>query len=63
MEKIRSLIKFLNDSYMELKRVTWPSYEMIAGGTAAVILVSLVFVIYMWIIDLIVTQLLGLILR
>ncbi len=63
MSGIKNLITFLEESYAELKRVTWPSKEMVLGGTAAVILVSLVFVIYMWIIDLIVSQIISWILR
>lgn len=63
MRAINNLITFLQESYSELKRVTWPSREMVLGGTAAVLLVSLVFVLYMWIIDLIVSQIISWILR
>ncbi len=63
MRAINKLITFLQESYSELKRVTWPSKEMVLGGTAAVLLVSLVFVLYMWVIDLIVSQIISWILR
>ncbi len=49
---IRKFINFVRESKAELQRVTWPTKEAIIGGTAAVILLSLILVIYMWIIDL-----------
>ncbi len=63
MAAIKNLITFIEESYNELKRVTWPSKEMVIGGTAAVLLVSFIFVLYMWIIDLIVSQIISWILR
>jgi len=57
------LINFIRDSINEVKRVTWPTREQVIGGTLAVILVSTVLVIYMWIADLIITRLLSLVMR
>ncbi len=57
------LINFIRDSINEVKRVTWPTREQVIGGTLAVILVSFVLVVYMWIADLIITRLLSLVMR
>ncbi len=56
-------IDFLRETRAELSRVTWPSREAIIGGTAAVILVSAIFVAFMWVIDLLLTRGLSLLLK
>lgn len=56
-------IQFLKEVRAELTRVTWPTREMVIGGTVVVFLVSLFLVIYMGVLDFIITKLLGLILR
>lgn len=60
---INKLITFIKESIAEAKRVTWPTREAIIGGTVVVILVSLFLVVFMWIIDLIVTRFLALLMR
>jgi len=57
--KINQLISFIKESRAELNRVTWPTREAVIGGTVVVILVSLILVIYMGIVDFIVTKILG----
>ena len=52
------LIRFLRESKAETARMTWPTRDAIIGGTAVVIGVSAIFVIFMWVIDLIVSKLL-----
>ncbi len=58
--KLQQAITFLREVRAELNRVTWPTREAVIGGTVAVIVLSLILVIYMGIIDFIVTKLLGL---
>jgi len=54
---------FLRETKAELSRVTWPSREAIIGGTAAVILVSGIFVAFMWVVDLLLTRGLALLIK
>ncbi len=58
--KIQQALTFLREVRAELNRVTWPTREAVIGGTVAVIVLSLILVIYMGIIDFIVTKILGL---
>ncbi len=58
--KIQQAVTFLREVRAELNRVTWPTREAVIGGTVAVIVLSLILVVYMGIIDFIVTKLLGL---
>ena len=44
--------RFLTDVRRELTRVTWPTRREVWATTVVVILTSLVFGVYLWIIDL-----------
>jgi preprotein translocase subunit SecE len=55
---VNRLIRFLKESKAETARMTWPTRDAIIGGTAVVIGVSAVFVIFMWVVDLIISRLL-----
>ena len=44
--------RFLTDVRSELARVTWPTRREVWATTVVVILTSLVFGVYLWIIDL-----------
>jgi preprotein translocase subunit SecE len=43
---------FLSEVRNELKRVTWPSNKEVYATTVVVILVSIFFGVYLWILDL-----------
>ncbi|MGB7219528.1 MAG: preprotein translocase subunit SecE [Vicinamibacterales bacterium] len=43
---------FLSEVRNELRRVTWPSWNEVRATTIVVILVSLFFGIYLWLLDL-----------
>ena len=43
---------FLSEVRNELKRVTWPSQKEVYATTVVVILTSLFFGIYLWVLDL-----------
>ena len=43
---------FLSEVRNELKRVTWPSQKEVYATTVVVILVSLFFGVYLWLLDL-----------
>jgi preprotein translocase subunit SecE len=44
--------RFLTDARSELTRVTWPTRREVWATTVVVILTSLVFGLYLWVIDL-----------
>ncbi len=43
---------FLSEVRNELKRVTWPSNKEVYATTVVVILVSIFFGVYLWVLDL-----------
>ena len=43
---------FLSDVRNEMKRVTWPSRREVYATTVVVILVSVFFGVYLWVVDL-----------
>jgi len=53
---------FVRESINEFKKITWPTKDALWGGTLGVILISAFFVLYMWILDIIISKLLQLIL-
>ncbi len=54
IEKIKN---FLNDVVKEMKKVTWPTQAELKESTTIVIVVCIMFAIFTWIIDQIITQL------
>jgi len=42
---------FLSEVRNELKRVTWPSQQEVYATTVVVILVSIFFGVYLWVLD------------
>jgi len=54
---------FLSEVRNELKRVTWPTRAEVYATTVVVILTSLFFGIYLWVLDLGVNAIVQLILR
>jgi preprotein translocase subunit SecE len=51
--------RFLTDVRSELTRVTWPTRREVWATTVVVILTSLVFGVYLWIIDLGLSWIMG----
>lgn len=62
-EWIQKGLEFLREVRAELERVTWPTREAIIGGTLAVIFVSGVLTLYIWIADLLVSRVIALLMR
>lgn len=48
--------KFLKEVRVEMSKVTWPTWIELKGSTILVMLVSLFFAVYIFFIDLIITQ-------
>ncbi|MEO0246723.1 MAG: preprotein translocase subunit SecE [candidate division WOR-3 bacterium] len=59
---MNKIIEFLRESYQEFMKITWPTKESLWGGTLGVILLSLFFILFMFIIDFLVSKLIQLIL-
>ncbi|HOK23152.1 MAG TPA: preprotein translocase subunit SecE [Candidatus Hydrothermia bacterium] len=59
---MKKLINFLKESYQEFKRITWPTKESLWGGTLGVVLISLFFILFMFLIDFLVSKIIQLIL-
>jgi preprotein translocase subunit SecE len=43
--------KFLNDVYIELQKVAWPSRDELVGSTIVVIAMSIVMAIFIGVVD------------
>jgi preprotein translocase subunit SecE len=56
MEKI---LNFLKEVRQELKKVSWPDKKLVIRATVSVIIFSLFFGIYLWIVDLSFTKILS----
>jgi len=48
---------FLNQVYLEMNKVSWPSYSELRGSTYLILIFSLLFVIFLYGIDQLVQQL------
>ncbi|WP_457640910.1 preprotein translocase subunit SecE [Persephonella sp.] len=48
---IKESIKFLKEVREELKKVTWPSKQLVRNATIAVIVFTLIVAIYLWGLD------------
>ena len=53
--------KFLGDVRTEMSKVSWPSWPQLKGQTIIVIVVAIIFAVYIFVIDHILSRLLGLI--
>jgi len=51
--KLNEIPKFLKEVQEELKKVTWPSRELVRNATIAVIVFTLLVSLYLWGLDLI----------
>ncbi|WP_324477892.1 preprotein translocase subunit SecE [Atribacter sp.] len=51
---------YFKDAWSELKKVTWPSRKELISSTLTVLAVVVVFAVFLGVIDLILTALIGL---
>lgn len=56
-------VRFLAETYDELKKVTWPTKDEIVRLTAVVIFISVIVGLYIGGLDYVLTKLLGLIIK
>ncbi len=57
MAAVGRLGMFLGEVRTEMKKVTFPSREEVVGTTGVVLITSVIFAIFLWIADLIITRL------
>ena len=57
MAAVGRLGVFLGEVRTEMKKVTFPSREEVVGTTGVVLITSVIFAIFLWIADLIITRL------
>ncbi|WP_297890298.1 preprotein translocase subunit SecE [Sulfurihydrogenibium sp.] len=60
---MKKYINFLKEVYEELKKVTWPSSNLVKTATAAVIVFTLIVAVYLWSLDLIFAKVITFILE
>ncbi len=48
---MNKLINFIKESYLELRRVTWPSKEQVVNYTIAVIVISVAVALFLGLLD------------
>jgi preprotein translocase subunit SecE len=51
LQKITDTRVFLEESWVELKRVTWPDYEQLKNATWVIIVFSVITAIIIWVMD------------
>jgi preprotein translocase SecE subunit len=63
IQKIIDARTFVEESWAELQRVTWPDYEQLKNATFVIIAFSVLVGIIIWIMDFASRSVIGLILR
>ncbi|HPD18843.1 MAG TPA: preprotein translocase subunit SecE [Candidatus Goldiibacteriota bacterium] len=53
---MKNLIEFLKNSWIELKKVAWPGKKEILASTLVVVVVTIILMIYLGIIDFLLTK-------
>lgn len=63
MEKLEKAKVFFNESKQELKKVTWPTKQQSMTSTWVVLAVTFVLAIFLGLVDLVFSKMIGLILK
>jgi preprotein translocase subunit SecE len=63
MELVRKLREFVHDVLIEFRKVSWPGRREVMGSTTVVIVVVLVLAVFLAVVDIGLSRLVGLILR
>ena len=63
LQKITDTRVFIEESWAELQRVTWPDYEQLKNATLVIIAFSIAVSLVIWIMDVASRNIVGLILR
>lgn len=62
-DKIIKIISFFKESYTELRKVSWLSKKELIASTILVVIAIFIFSIYIGIVDLILSYIVGILLR
>ena len=58
---MKKLIRYFKESYMELKKVVWPTRDEVVASTKVVLVSIAIFAIMLGLVDFLLMQILGLI--
>lgn len=61
MKLIQKPVKFVNEVSQEMSKVSWPTYEELKESTIIVIILSLIFVVYIFAADWVLSKIMRLI--
>jgi preprotein translocase subunit SecE len=56
----KKLKKFIDEVIVEMGKVSWPTHQELVNSTIIVVVVSLLFTIYIFLADLVISQVLDL---
>ncbi|EEP60744.1 preprotein translocase subunit SecE [Sulfurihydrogenibium yellowstonense] len=56
-------LSFLKEVFEELKKVTWPSKNLVKTATIAVIVLTLIMALYLWSLDILFTKIIAFIME
>ena len=59
---MQKIVQYLNDIVAEMKKVVWPTQEALIYSTVLVIVISMLFAVYILVVDKVLNQIVGLIL-
>ena len=51
IQKLNDTRTFIEESWAELQRVTWPDYEQLKNATFVIIVFSIIVALIIWIMD------------
>ena len=61
VQKLRETKDFIEESWAELKKVTWPDYEQLKNATVVVLVFLVLISATIWVMDLVVRTIIDLI--
>jgi preprotein translocase subunit SecE len=61
VQKLRETKDFIEESWAELKKVTWPDYEQLKNATIVVLVFLVLISATIWVMDLVVRTIIDLI--
>ena len=63
MEFLGRVQQFFREVVAEFRKVNWPSQPMIVNSTAVVLVVTVVIAVFLWVVDLGLARIVGVILK
>ncbi len=63
MEYLRRIQQFVREVMAEFRKVNWPGQPVIVNSTAVVLVVTCVLAVFLWVVDLGLARIVGVILK